>query len=286
MQDVQDAAGQKEGKIKGHCYVKLPVFEGPFDLLFHLVHKEELDIHDIPLAKITRQYLHYLQSMQEVQVEIAGEFLVMAASLLQLKSRLLLPQRPSFLDAIEEEGILYFGSKEALVQRLLEYKHFKAAAAVLRERKNRQERIYIRSVVPKRYFSLNHQSRVDSSGLENLKKAWLKLVEKNEQKDRRPEMIFFTPKVSFVRVLRWVVTSLRENTFFNSHLDDFGVAGSTEERVTVFTLFLELARRGRLSLEQAGVFGRIRILKPGHKRGTNLRDAQRNKRASIPESHH
>ena len=62
---------QKEGEAKGHCYIKLPVFEGPFDLLFYLVNKEELDIHEIPLAKITRQYLQYLQSMQELQVEVA-----------------------------------------------------------------------------------------------------------------------------------------------------------------------------------------------------------------------
>lgn len=261
---------QKEGEAKGHCYIKLPVFEGPFDLLFYLVNKEELDIHEIPLAKITRQYLQYLQSMQELQMEVAGEFLVMAASLLHLKSRLLLPQPSPFLSAAEEEETLFFGSKEALVRSLLEYKRFKMAAAILQGRTNRQERIFLRAAAPRRYFPTNRQGEVDPYSLKNLKEAWLKLIEKNKREDHQPEAIFFTPKTSFVRVLRWIVTSLRKNTFFNSYLDDFGVKGTKEERITIFTLFLELARRGRLSLGQAKTFGRIRILKPDRKRRTGL----------------
>ena len=148
----------KESEAKGHCYIKLPVFEGPFDLLFYLVNKEELDIHEIPLAKITRQYLQYLQSMQELHIEVAGEFLVMASSLLHLKSRLLLPQPP--FSVAEEEETLLFGSKEALVRSLLEYKRFKMAAAILQERTNRQERIYLRAAAPRRYFPLTDRAKL------------------------------------------------------------------------------------------------------------------------------
>lgn len=263
---MESIAVREEGKSNGHCYIKLPVFEGPFDLLFHLVSKEKLNIHDIPLAKITRQYLQHLQSMQELQAEIAGEFLVMAASLLRLKSRLLLPQSSSYPGVTEEEGLLFFGSKEELVRNLLEYKHFKTCAAVLQERANRQEKIHLRGVVPSSFFSSGRQSEYDSSGLKNLKKAWLKLTEKNKYKEQPPRVALPTPKTSFVRVLRWIVASLQNNTFFNSHLDDYGTKGTKEERITIFTLFLELARRGRLSLGQIRAFDRIRILKPARLR--------------------
>ena len=83
--------------------IKLPVFEGPFDLLFHLIKKAELDIWSISIAEITDQYLAYLQSMKELNLEIASEFLVMAATLLRLKSKLLLPRRPRGEEAEEEE---------------------------------------------------------------------------------------------------------------------------------------------------------------------------------------
>ncbi|NMB35570.1 MAG: segregation/condensation protein A [Firmicutes bacterium] len=258
---------QEKRESRGHCYIVLPVFEGPFDLLFYLVNKEELDIHEIPLAKITRQYLQHLQTMQELQVEVAGEFLVMAASLLRLKSRLLLPHPPSYLNAAEEEEMLLFGSKEELVQSLLEYKRYKEAAAILQRRADSQERIFLRVVVPNHNTSHKKLNKPDPAGLENLKEAWLKLKEKNKRAEQPPGTIFFAPKISFVRVLRWVVASLRKNTFFNSYLDDFGTKGTKEERVTIFMLFLELARRGRLSLGQNGFFGRIRILKPNHKGG-------------------
>ncbi|MGI6309063.1 MAG: segregation and condensation protein A [Dethiobacteria bacterium] len=275
----------KEGDEKGHCHIILPVFEGPFDLLFYLVHKEELDVHEIPLGKITQQYLQYLQSMQELQIEVAGEFLVMAASLLCLKSRLLLPQHPFSLSAGEEE-IFFFGSKEELVRSLLEYKRFKLAATILKERKNRQERIYLRPSASRSYVLENKYSRLYPADLESLKKAWIKLKEKNNPEDNKMKTIFFAPKTSFVRILRWVVTSLRKNTFFNSYLDDFGVKGTREERVSIFTLFLELARRGRLSLWQEKAFSRIRILKPSGKRRKSTYAAKESRATVDNNGHH
>lgn len=256
----------KENMEKGHCHILLPVFEGPFDLLFYLVHKEKLDIHAIPLGKITQQYLQYLQSMQEMQIELAGEFLVMAASLLCLKSRLLLPQPPLSISA-EEEDAFFFGSKEELVRSLLEYKRFKQAAAVLKERKNRQQRIYFRPAVHCSYPLENKHPFSHPADLETLKKAWLglKLKQKNKPAVNKTKAIISAPKTHFISILRWVVTSIRQNTFFNSFLDDFGLKGTREELISVFTLFLELARRGRLSLKQEKAFSRIRILEPFRK---------------------
>lgn len=109
--------------------VKLESFEGPLDLLLHLIRKNELNIYDIPIADITRQYLEYIRLMEELNLEVAGEFLVMASTLLQIKSRMLLPA------AVDEEGNEEEEDPRAeLVRRLLEYQRYKDASLVLRER--------------------------------------------------------------------------------------------------------------------------------------------------------
>ena len=109
--------------------VKLESFEGPLDLLLHLIRKDELNIYDIPIADITRQYLEYIRLMEELNLEVAGEFLVMASTLLQIKSRLLLPTPVDEEGNVEEED-----PRAELVRRLLEYQRYKAASLLLRER--------------------------------------------------------------------------------------------------------------------------------------------------------
>src|SRR5687768_4916978 len=108
--------------------VKLDNFEGPLDLLIHLIKKHEVNIYDIPLALITSQYLHYIELMQELNLDVAGEFLVMAATLIHIKSRTLLPRHDPAQEEPDEDP------REALVRRLLEHQKFKAAAELLHER--------------------------------------------------------------------------------------------------------------------------------------------------------
>src|SRR3954447_2818262 len=110
--------------------VKLTNFEGPLDLLLHLIRKHELDIHDIPIALITAQYLEAIALMHEMNLDVAGEFLVMAATLIHIKSKMLLP-RPETAAALEGEEE---DPRDALVRRLLEHQKFKAAAELLHER--------------------------------------------------------------------------------------------------------------------------------------------------------
>jgi segregation and condensation protein A len=109
--------------------VKLESFEGPLDLLLHLIRKNELNIYDIPIADITRQYLEYIRLMEELNLEVAGEFLVMASTLLHIKSRMLLPTVTDEEGNEEEED-----PRAELVRRLLEYQRYKAASLLLRER--------------------------------------------------------------------------------------------------------------------------------------------------------
>ncbi|MFR5073340.1 MAG: segregation and condensation protein A [Bianqueaceae bacterium] len=106
--------------------VRLPVFEGPLDLLLHLIEKNQLNIYDIPIFEVTKQYLEYLRQMNEMNMEIASEFVVMAATLINIKARMLLPAAQK--NEEEEED-----PREALIARLLEYKKYKQAAAFLRE---------------------------------------------------------------------------------------------------------------------------------------------------------
>ena len=120
--------------------VKLEVFEGPLDLLLYLIKQDEIDIYDISLERITSQYLEYLQAFKELNIELAGEFIVMAANLIYLKSRSLLPrdQQPPEEDAAEDDP------RWELIRQLIEYKKFKEAAAELNLRALEQERIFIR----------------------------------------------------------------------------------------------------------------------------------------------
>ena len=120
--------------------VKLEVFEGPLDLLLYLIKQDEIDIYDISLERITRQYLEYLQAFKELNIELAGEFIVMAANLIYLKSRSLLPvnQQPPEEDAEEDDP------RWDLIRQLIEYKKFKEAAEQLHLRALEQERIFAR----------------------------------------------------------------------------------------------------------------------------------------------
>ena len=120
--------------------VKLEIFEGPLDLLLYLIKRDEIDIYDISIERITKQYLEYLQAFKELKIDIAGEFIVMAANLIYLKSRGLLPldQQPPEEDAEEDDP------RWDLIRQLIEYKKFKEAASQLHDRALEQERIFTR----------------------------------------------------------------------------------------------------------------------------------------------
>ncbi|MHB9024847.1 MAG: segregation and condensation protein A [Armatimonadota bacterium] len=123
--------------------VALPVFEGPLDLLLYLIRRQEIDIYDIPIAAITAQFLDYLTLMESLDIELAADFLVMAATLLEIKSRMLLP-RPPLMEVEEVEEI---DPRAELVRRLLEYQQFKSAAGELSRRAEEQKFLFARTAV-------------------------------------------------------------------------------------------------------------------------------------------
>jgi len=140
--------------------IKLPVFEGPFDLLFHLIKKAELDIWSVSIAEITAQYLDYLRAMEELNLDIASEFLVMAATLLRLKSKMLLPRTPLSNADEEEEELFEINTAEELFLRLEEYRQFKEIGHYLKEREQEQQKIYLRSTGGQKVMVLTRQESV------------------------------------------------------------------------------------------------------------------------------
>src|SRR6187399_2959865 len=120
--------------------VKLDAFEGPLDLLLFLIRKNEVNVYDIPISLITEQYLQYINILQELNLDLAGEFLVMAATLIHIKSKLLLPRPETAEDAAGDEE----DPREALVRRLLEHQKYRAAAELLHDRETLRSAQYMR----------------------------------------------------------------------------------------------------------------------------------------------
>ena len=124
--------------------ITLPLFEGPLDLLLYLIRRDQIDIHDIPIAPITRRYMEYLELMQQLNLDVAGEFMVMAATLIHIKSKMLVPIEPTEAQG-EEEAV---DPREELVQRLLEYRLYKEAAVGLGENEGVRRTLHERGNPP------------------------------------------------------------------------------------------------------------------------------------------
>lgn len=122
--------------------VKLDAFEGPLDLLLHLINQYEIDIYDIPMAQITKQYMEYIHTMQQLELNIASEYLVMASTLVAIKSQMLLPKQ----EIIEDNEMEEYAEdpREELMQRLIEYRKYKEAAERLKEKEVEANQIFTR----------------------------------------------------------------------------------------------------------------------------------------------
>lgn len=119
--------------------IKLEIFEGPMDLLMHLIEKNQIDIYDIPIATVTEQYIAYLKALETFNIDVASEFLLMAATLLQIKSRMLLPRPPQTVELTEEED-----PRQELVDRLIEYRRFKDMSTVMENMLKEREHFFTR----------------------------------------------------------------------------------------------------------------------------------------------
>ncbi|HOB28383.1 MAG: segregation/condensation protein A [Dethiobacteria bacterium] len=247
--------------------VKLPVFEGPFDLLFHLIKKEELDIWSVSIAAITEQYLVYLQSMKELNLDIASEFLVMAATLLRLKSKLLLPQPSQPGEEEDDEELFPFSSPEELFERLEEYRRFKEAAGFLKERAAEQQKIFLRSTGGEKKFMVisgRQQQKTYYSyweGAHLLSEMMNRFEAAAAAQSLAPAIELFDDLPISDRSV--AICSLLEQAGgplpFTAFLQQRGL----REILVTFISLLELARRQEVRLLQDRLFGPILVLPAG-----------------------
>jgi segregation and condensation protein A len=231
--------------------VRLEVFEGPLDLLLYLIKKNEVSIFDIPVAKITEQYLEYLELMEILDLNISGEFLVMAATLMHIKSKMLLPPEEVPLEQQEEED-----PRAELVKRLLEYSKFKEAAVVLRERELKRKEEFMRSGANRQFMDEEGNVYFEAS-LFDLISAFSKAVG-YVSKETFQEIVH--DEVTVEQKIHELLHLLVNNAaiYFK---DLFMNAKTKLEVVVTFLAILELMRLKEIVARQKHLFGEIEILR-------------------------
>ena len=229
--------------------IKLDAFEGPLDLLMHLIEKNKIDIYDIPIAVLTEQYMEYLDQFQEFNIEIASEFLVMAATLLQIKSRILLPKIKKIEDEAETDDEL--DPRQELIDRLLEYRRFKEVSEILDQLAEEQDKLFFRSptLMPVQYMpptNLDIQLLLAAfhSVLEaNADHTSLVSREKFSVQDKMADIIFLLDKQAGTILFT----------------DAFTRSGTKNEFITTFLALLELMKLKTVTIKQSQPFSPIYI---------------------------
>ncbi|MDO8720912.1 MAG: segregation/condensation protein A [Syntrophales bacterium] len=228
--------------------IKLDIFEGPLDLLLYLIKKNEIDIYNIPIALITDQYLQYMEIMRSLNLDLAGEYLVLASTLIHIKSRLLLP--PEEKDDFEEEP----DPRAELVKQLLEYQSYKEAALCL------DSRLLLERDVFKRSYGINETDETDDEtdselNLFDLVKAFQKLV---SRMDKQELLEINGERMSLSDRINEIMERLaqRQPLLFTDIIEEVA-----DRRSVIYTLLaiLELMKLRMVKAYQSGPFGVIRI---------------------------
>lgn len=231
--------------------IKLEMFEGPLDLLLYLVKKDHLNIYDIPIAQVTEQYLEYLELMQLLDLNIAGEFLVMAATLMQIKSKMLLPAEAT---QQQEEEV---DPRAELVRRLLEYEKFKGIAENLRQREVNQQEVFKRPKVQIEKEIPKETEVYFEAGLFDLISAFSKALEEVPQ-----ELFYEVIKDEFTieEKIHQILHSLLVTPSLKL-LGLFTQAKNKLEIIVTFLSILELIRLKEIIARQKELFGEIEIIR-------------------------
>jgi segregation and condensation protein A len=231
--------------------VRLANFEGPLDLLIHLIRKNEVNVYDIPIALITRQYLETIQLMQELNLDVAGEFLVMAATLIHIKSKMLLP-RPE--TAAGADGDLE-DPRDALVRRLLEHEKFKAAAELLHEREQLRAAQWLRPdgrVAEIAGEDYEPELEVD---LYSLLTAFQAVIQRAKQ---RPKVMLPAEQVPVEVRIEQLLARLSEHEACGFE-ELFSDVDDRAGLIVTFLALLEMIRLRLVRVFQSGSFGPIRV---------------------------
>lgn len=236
--------------------VKIEAFEGPLDLLLHLINTLEIDIYDIPVAKITEQYLMYIHAMKEVQLDVASEYLVMAATLLAIKSKMLLPKHEEEIDddfELEHED----DPRNELVERLIEYKKFKEAATDLKSLEEERGLMYTKA--PSDLSEYAKEMKTENTDIDislyDMLGAFQKLLRR--KKLQRPMSTKITrQEISIEKRMDEIIDFLKASRSRKSFNDLF--PNSDREHIVVtFLAILELIKRKEIDVQQEHNFAEI-----------------------------
>jgi segregation and condensation protein A len=247
---LSQARSPSRAAMENDYKVKLEIFEGPLDLLLYLIKRDEIDIYDISIERITRQYLEYLQAFKELNIDLAGEFVVMAANLIYLKSRNLLPvdQQPPEEDA--EEG----DPRWDLIRQLIEYKKFKEAAAQLQSRELEQERIFVRDGGSTAL--VEEPLRLGEVGIFQLINAFQTVIKRAEARENLREI--FGERFSVSEKIEIILQRVASGASLRFS-DLFGEIASRVEIAVTFLALLELIRLKQVRAIQRNLFDEIEI---------------------------
>src|SRR5262245_42634225 len=234
--------------------VKLSNFEGPLDLLLHLIKKNEVNIHDIPIALITAQYLETIALMQELDLDVAGEFLVMAATLIHIKSKMLLP-RPETAAGVE--GEVEEDPRDALVRRLLEHQKFRAAAGLLHEREQLRAAQWQRPDERVAQIAGDDYEPELEVDLFSLLSAFQSVVQRFKQ---RPKVLLPPEQIPVEVRIDQLLARLSESEACGFE-DLFSDVNDRPGLIVTFLALLEMIRLKLVRVFQSGSFGPIRVYK-------------------------
>jgi segregation and condensation protein A len=250
-----------DGSIEPRYHVRLAVFDGPMELLLHLIRKNEVDIYDIPIAEITRQYLETLDLMEELNIDLASEFLVMAATLIHIKSKMLLP--PPHEDGTTDE--LGEDPRNDLVARLLEYERYKEAAQQLHQQEEVRGAIWIRPEEAMRALEgTNGHDKTPAEGLVDvdlfeLFSAFREVLGRVRQ---RVDLVYEREFIS----IEEMIDRLKERLSPGSQSTFGDLFDQAHDRATVIVTFLavlELTRLREIRIFQQNLFGPIHVQRLG-----------------------
>jgi len=251
--------------------VRLANFEGPLDLLLHLIKKNEVSIYDIPITLITAQYLEYIDLMQEMNLDVAGEFLVMAATLIHIKSKMLLP-RPETAAGVEGDGE---DPRDALVRRLLEHQKYKAAAGLLHEREQVRSAQWLRPDERVAAIAGDEYEPELEVDLFSLLTAFQAVVERAKQ---RPKLVLPSEQIPVEVRIDQLLARLSETEAIGFE-ELFADAQDRAGLIVTFLALLEMIRLKLIRVFQSGSFGPIRVYK-------RPRPADAPHPIGDPEEHH
>jgi segregation and condensation protein A len=235
--------------------VRLEAFEGPLDLLLFLIRKKKIDIHDIPIATITREYLEYLNHKERINLDREAEFLLMASLLIYIKSQMLLPRESE----LTEEG----DPRQMLVDRLLDYQKIKAASLLLREKEDVEHMKWQRTFRPS--ISTTQEDDLIEVSLFDLAESFFALM---KQKKRENIQIIKGKEYSLEEKMKEILAILNENSFLD-FLDYFKEQETLEEAIVSFFSLLELIRVRTVIAIQESLFRSIKVWlrKASHSKG-------------------